>query len=144
MIARGILRIFVVGFAFFLSALISMTMLVILGGRELARLFTGTTEADPVFGLLFDIWGAILFAGAIGPAFTVLPALAAVIIAEVVRIRSVIYYMLTGGLAVLAIPLLYETEEGITGTVNTHYMILFSACGFIAGFVYWLIAGRKA
>ncbi len=145
MILHIISRILAVGFGFLLAAIVSIIMLVLLGGKELGSSFASEIETDALPTLVTDAVGVIYFAASLGPAFTILPALAAIIIGEVARIRSVIYYMLTGGAAVLAIPLLYVTGDGITyAAPNTRYMIIFTASGFIGGFVYWLIAGRRA
>lgn len=145
MILRAIGRIIVVTIGFFLAMTTSLIMLVLLGGRELGSAYVEASDVDPLFSLMADIWGVVLFAAALGPALTLLPSLAAIIIGEVARIRSAIYYVLAGGAALLALPLLYVTGDGITVAVpNARYMIIFSASGFLGGIVYWLIAGRKA
>ncbi len=145
MILRAIGRIIVVAIGFVLAMMTSLIMLVLIGGRELGSAYVETQDLDPAFATVMDVWGVVLFAAALGPALTVLPALAAIIIGEVARIRSAIYYVLAGGAALLALPLLYATGDGITWAApNARYMIIFSASGFVAGFVYWLIAGRRA
>lgn len=145
MILRAIGRIIVVAIGFFLAMMTSLIMLVLIGGRELGSAYVETQDLDPAFAMVMDVWGVVLFAAALGPALTVLPALAAIIIGEVARIRSAIYYVLAGGAALLALPLLYATGDGITWAApNARYMIIFSASGFVGGFVYWLIAGRRA
>jgi len=144
-ILRAIGRIIVVAIGFVLAMMTSLIMLVLIGGRELGSAYVETQDLDPAFATVMDVWGVVLFAAALGPALTVLPALAAIIIGEVARIRSAIYYVLAGGAALLALPLLYATGDGITWAApNARYMIIFSASGFVAGFVYWLIAGRRA
>jgi hypothetical protein len=51
------------------------------------------------------------------------------------------YYVLAGGVALAAIPVLAPTEPSLpTG----EYMTIFAAAGFVGGFVYWLLAGRNA
>ncbi|MGI9386549.1 MAG: hypothetical protein ACR2OX_03900 [Methyloligellaceae bacterium] len=145
MIIRTIGRILIVTIGFALAIVASLIMLVLIGGRELGSTYVENTDLDPIFSMVADVWGVVLFAAALGPALTILPALAAIVFGEVARIRSVIYYMLAGGAALLALPLLYVTGDGISGALpNTRYMVIFSASGFIGGFVYWLIAGRKA
>ncbi len=143
---RVIGRFLLVAFAFFVSIIIALIVMVYLGGKELGASYTSEiVEFDPSLSYLNDIIGVGLFIVSVGPALTILPALIAVIVGEVAQIRSVIYYMLAGGLAVLAIPFLYTTGDGISyAAPNTRYMIIFSASGFIAGFIYWLLAGRRA
>jgi hypothetical protein len=68
-----------------------------------------------------------------------------VVIGEVARIRSIAYYVVGGGIALAAIPLLARYGQG--GTIASPDAIVwqvFATAGFAAGFVYWLIAGRNA
>lgn len=141
---RLVWRVIVVSTGFCLGALAAVLMLLFTGGRELANRFSQSEDPDSAFAIVDQVIGTFMFAVSLGPALTIVPAIAAIVLGEVARIRSVIYYVLVGGLAALAIPFLYETGDGISGTVNTHYMIVFLASGFIGGFVYWLIAGRSA
>lgn len=76
---------------------------------------------------------------------TVIPALLMVIVGEIARIRSIIYYVAGGGLALAAIPLL--ARFGQAGAINAPEAVVwqvFATAGFAGGFVYWLIAGRNA
>lgn len=141
---RTIWRTIVVATGLLCGAITAVVMLVFLGGKELSRTYTQVDAADPLLAMFDQVIGTIMFATALGPALTLVPALAAVVVGEVARIRSAIYYVLTGGFAVLAIPYLYETGDGISGAVNPQYVVLFLASGFIAGFMYWLVAGRGA
>ena len=139
-------RFLLVAFAFFLSILTALVVMVYLGGKELGANYTSEfVEFDPEFAFFNDIIGVGLFIVSIGPALTILPALIAIIVGEVAKIRSAIYYILAGGIAVLAIPFLYTTGDGINYVApNARYMVIFSASGFIAGFIYWALAGRRA
>ncbi len=143
-------RIFVVGFSLLMSIITALAMLVMLGGRELGSVYKGqltedNIEIDPLFNFLFDISGMFFFFVALGPALTILPALLVVIVGEVARIRTLYYYVLAAGLVVLAIPFMYTTGDGIQYVVpNARYMTIFAASGFVAGFIYWALAGRKA
>ena len=47
-----------------------------------------------------------MFAVTVVPALTIVPALVAVVIGEALHIRSWMYYVLAGGAALLAVPLL--------------------------------------
>lgn len=135
-----------VSLSFILSCVTAIIMLSILGGRELVSLYTeNTTDIDPLLLQLAEYVGAFLFFITVSPALTILPALLAIIIGEVARIKSSIYYMLTGGLAVLAIPFLFETGEATTFTApSVRFMTIFAATGFVSGFIYWVLAGRQA
>ena len=78
-------------------------------------------------------------------AATVIPALLLVIIGEVARIRSSIYYVLGGGVALSALPLL--ARAGSLGKDLSQIGLIwqvFATAGFVGGIVYWMIAGRRA
>ena len=77
------------------------------------------------------------------PALTGLPGLIAVIIGEVMSIRSALYYTVAGGAALAVIPILARGVENASTPVGS-YMSLFAAAGFIGGFAYWALAGARA
>jgi hypothetical protein len=80
-------------------------------------------------------------------AATILPALLVVIVGEVARIRSVLYYVLGGGLALAMFPVLARigtTLPGADGNVPLRAWAVLSTAGFAGGLVYWLVAGRRA
>ena len=84
---------------------------------------------------------AVLLAQAV----TLLPALAVVLIGEIARIRSVYFYVVAGGLAAVSAPLL--ARIGAVAPFDFPTVVVwqvFATGGFIAGFVYWLLAGRNA
>jgi hypothetical protein len=94
--------------------------------------------AAPVFGM-------VLFVGTVTPALTVLPAALAAIIGEALRIRSWMYYVLAGGAAMAAIPILAAPQaDHLPAIPAGQYMTIFAAAGFVGGFAYWLLAGRNA
>ena len=91
------------------------------------------------------MFGFVLFAGTVAPALTALPALVAIIAGEALRIRSWMYYVLAGGAAVAAIPLLASADTSDLPCFHAgQYMAIFAAAGFVGGFAYWLLAGRNA
>ena len=132
----------VIPFALLLAMAASLFVLVSLGlERVTAFLHVTPVEAqDPeqIFAVLDQ--GLVLMAS-----ITVIPALLMVIVGEIARIRSWVYYVAGGGLALAAIPLLARYGQG--GAVTTPEAIVwqvFATAGFAGGFVYWLIAGRNA
>ncbi|MEM7620180.1 MAG: hypothetical protein AAF228_06910 [Pseudomonadota bacterium] len=135
-----------VGFAFFLSCVLAVILLTVLGGQELARLsLENIQDVDADFIVLHDVFISFLFFTAISPALTFGPALVFVIVGEVARITSYFYYVITGGISVLALLFLFEPENAASFAMpSPRFMTIFAATGFIAGFVYWLLAGRKA
>ena len=72
------------------------------------------------------------------------PALLAVIVGEVARIRSALYWVPAGGLAIAAAPFLLRlSSPATTGALpSTALLQLLATAGFAAGLVYWLLAGR--
>jgi hypothetical protein len=68
-----------------------------------------------------------------------------VIVGEVARIRLWLYYVIGGGLALAAIPLLARINASGVGTLSeaTVWQV-FATAGFAGGLVYWIIAGRNA
>ncbi len=142
MILSALGRMIVVPMAFVIASIVTLFVLLTLGYERVVHYMTGSVEAngiDAIFGLFGH--GVLLASG-----LTILPALALVIVGEVVRIRSALYYVLGGGAAMVAIPLLIRF--GQEGTGNNPDLItvwqVFATAGFAGGLVYWLVAGRKA
>jgi hypothetical protein len=86
------------------------------------------------FGLMISL---ILNVGAL----SFLPALVAVAVAEIFRIRSILYFLAIGGALGLA-------ADQLTGFAmvepRSQMLVVLLAGGFTGGLVYWLIAGRLA
>lgn len=135
-------RLIVVPFAFLLASLLAITIIMTLGLERLTQATAGE------FGQLEDLAGfyAVVFRGfELISAATILPALLVVIVGEVARIRSSIYYTVAGGAAVAAIPLLAASQTGGALVLPaTGVWQVFAAAGFMAGWLYWMLAGRRA
>ena len=100
---------------------------------------------DPLIRDGAPIFGMVLFAGTVGPALTALPALIAVVVGEVMRIRAWMYYVLAGGLSLAAIPILAAPETAeLPAILTSHTMTIFATAGFAGGVLYWLLAGARA
>jgi hypothetical protein len=100
-------------------------------------------EAGPeIVESTFDLFwqGSLLASGA-----SILPAIGVIVIGEVARIRSWLYYVIGGGLALAAIPLLARINSSGVGTLSeaTVWQV-FATAGFAGGLVYWIVAGRNA
>ncbi|MEL6374526.1 MAG: hypothetical protein AAFR04_11225 [Pseudomonadota bacterium] len=74
---------------------------------------------------------------------TLVPALALVAVGEVGRIRSALYYVFGGGVALMAVPFLVRLGENHSFATSAVWQV-FATAGFAGGLVYWLIAGRRA
>ncbi len=73
-----------------------------------------------------------------------LPAVAVLIVGEVARIRSPLFYIGSGGLVLAAWPLLLRSGAITGGSALLGGWQVLATAGFAGGLVYWLIAGRKA
>ena len=142
MILRALGRLIMVPLGFILAALMAMFILVTLGMERVTQVVHGR-EVDP------DTWFSMIDLAqqtiALFSTFTIIPAILLVIVGEVARIRSSYYYILGGGAVLAAWPLL--SRLGTIGQDPAQLGILwtvFATAGFAGGFIYWLIAGRRA
>lgn len=72
-------------------------------------------------------------------------AVLTVIVGEVARVRSALFYIAGGGIAVAAAPLLQAVHTAAPGQALPAFIWqVFATAGFVGGGVYWLIAGRRA
>lgn len=135
-------RFIVIPIALLIAALVSGFVLFTLGLERITGVLQGNRSGDDVIVAMFDLTqqGLLLATG-----LTLIPALVVVIVGEIARIRSAIYYVAGGGLALAAMPMLARmTESGNVVIPETTVWQVFATAGFAGGFVYWLIAGRNA
>ncbi len=142
---RAIGRIIIIPIAFVISALVAIFILFTLGLERLTHVTGGQLVDFENLGQTFLIWDQAIQALSIVSGLTIAPALLAILVGELARIRSAIYYIVAGGLAIIAIPLL----AGVAAPDATNQLIpaawpVFATAGFAAGGVYWLLAGRSA
>lgn len=138
---RVIGRLFAIVLGFFAASFAAGTMV------TLAILFPAWSDfvigayEDGLFGVAFT-FGMVFVSG-----FALLPALILILIAEIVPIRSVVYYALGG--AIIALVILVSlggfdvSALRVNGFARRESEIMIGA-GIVAGLVYWLIAGRGA
>lgn len=144
---RFILRLIWVLLAIIFAGLVGVAVLTAGGASWLGADYARELEVtgDPLAVFITQAWGAISFLAFVGPALTVLPGLLLVLVGEVARIRTMLYYVVGGGIAMAIIPVLASSSAGTPGALPAErYLLLFSAAGFVGGFTYWLLAGRKA
>ena len=135
-------RFIVIAIALLIAALVSGFVLFTLGLERITGALQVNRSGDDVIVAMFDLTqqGLLLATG-----LTLIPALVVVIVGEIARIRSAIYYVAGGGLALAAMPMLARmTESGNVVIPETTVWQVFATAGFAGGFVYWLIAGRSA
>ena len=135
-------RIIWVPIAFVLSGLVCAFVIVTLGTERLTGYIQGMDDPDMNLSGGIELAASILM---LVQASTLLPAIAVVLIGEIAGIRSVYYYIVAGGLAAVSAPLLARMgAEGPLLLPAVAIWQVFATGGFIAGFVYWLLAGRRA
>lgn len=145
MILRTIGRMLWVAIAFLVAVVTALIVLIFLGAAWMGDELRAAAPGDPLFDMFGGVFGAVVFAGAVGPALTALPGLLAVIAGEVLHLRSWIYYVLAGGAALAIVPVLAAPEgAGVPALPAADYTAIFAVSGFAAGFLYWLLAGRRA
>lgn len=133
-------RMIVVPIAFLMAMATSMFVLLTLGYERIVQAMAAS--GTDIFEAILDLigHGALIASG-----LTILPALALVIIGEVARMRSALYYILGGGAALAAIPLLARFgQQADTAVAGAALWQVFATAGFAGGLVYWLLAGRRA
>ena len=146
MITRTIFHVLWAATVFVFAAVLALGLLFALGALWVGDELRAAAPDDPMLRQgAASVFGMVLFAGTVAPALTVLPAAIAAIVGEALRIRSWMYYVLAGGAAMAAIPLLASPRSDQLPVLPTgQYMTIFAAAGFVGGFVYWLLAGRNA
>ena len=143
MILKTLFRWLRVVIAFAVSSAVALTILFGLGIFWLGDEIRAGAQGDEFIWHMAEVLAAFFFTAAVAPALTGAPALIAIIAGEVMRIRSALYYTLTGGAALAVIPLLARSAENAPAPFSA-YMSLFAAAGFIGGFTYWALAGARA
>jgi hypothetical protein len=135
---KGIGRIIVVIGAFVIAALAALALGIRLG---LERFTHATHGSDDAWLTLVGI----LWQGAqVSFAMTLAIAVLMVVIGEVARIRTPLFYIAGGGLAVAATPLLIGLGDRASATPPAVLWQVFATAGFVGGAIYWAIAGRRA
>lgn len=138
-------RVIWVPIAFGLAALVAGFVLVTLGSERLVQeVPDARIGGDGVTVVLGWIEQARLIGGLLS-LLSLAPAVLLVVVGEVARIQSALYYVLGGGAALAVVPLLGQlgSSAALALPAPTVLQVLATA-GFAAGLVYWLLAGRNA
>ena len=148
-VGRTLWRIVWVPVAFALATLAGLFVLGTLGLERLtAATGGGRGIADWIANALAnpkELKGTVQLLGSLASALTLVPAMLVVIVGEVARIRSSIYYVIGGGVAVVAVPVVMRVMQSGAGAATAAPVLqVLATAGFAAGLVYWLLAGRSA
>jgi len=127
------------------SMLLAVLILVLIGGYWMGDELIGDMSAEGDLGFVVNAMGMLMggasFLTSTAPALTPYPALLLALVGEVAQIRNWIFYVVGGGLAMLAVPLL-ASQPGTA--FDAKMMTVFATSGFAGGALYWLLAGRNA
>jgi hypothetical protein len=141
-ILRAIGRLILVPLGLVLGAVAALFTLLTLGIEVTTHALSNGDFDGQRLELIVD--GVIRFAHVAASA-TIVPALLVVIVGEVARIRSALYYIAGGGLALAALPMLAQwTTLGSSSPMTGRAWAVWVTAGFLGGLVYWLVAGRRA
>ncbi len=131
--------------AFVLALGVSALLLAVMGSftmaEELRDGYAPQGELGTLVQLLSLLFGGASFLIVTTPILSVLPALVAVLVGEVIQLRSVLYYIVAGGLSLVALPILGSPNNT---PFDTQFLAIFATAGFAGGGFYWLLAGRNA
>lgn len=141
-----VLRLIWVPISFFLSGIVALIVLFTLGYE---RLISDVPQARAGGGDVVESVSGYLvqleFLASLASVLTLVPAVLVIIIGEVARIRSAVYYVLAGGAALAVVPILPQLTGGLDVTLpKTTLLQVLATSGFAGGLVYWGLAGRKA
>lgn len=136
--AHMIGRLILVPLGFVLAAASALVIAVSIGLERL----TQASASLPIIE-----WMAAIVTGgfSLTSGLTLIPALAVIVVGEVARIRSWLYYLVGGGLSLALLPFMGVLESGSVEALSAGalWQVLATA-GFAGGLVYWVIAGRSA
>jgi hypothetical protein len=140
-------RVAAVLFGFILAVIGATVTLFMLGAHWAAGEVTAYApdNADEISQTLNEWLGVVAFFLTVAPVMTLLPALAVVAAGEIARVRSVLYYILGGGIAAAVMPVIMAPPEvAASPSYSAQYFAIIATAGFVGGLVYWLVTGRNA
>jgi hypothetical protein len=89
-------------------------------------------------------WLAVGVFGLIASAKGLLPAILLIVLTEALSIRSALFYAVAGGLGLVGLYYGLGLAEREPPLLLGRDVEIMAGAGIAAGFVYWIIAGRKA
>ncbi|MXQ13416.1 hypothetical protein [Microvirga makkahensis] len=87
---------------------------------------------------------AMLTVGRIMFTLLVLPPLVIAVTGEALKMRSLFWYALATGVLTAAVPWILRGAARVANPAELHVSAILGLTGAVAGFVYWVIAGRDA
>src|SRR5262245_11614659 len=139
---RAFGRIILLPIAFVVAGMATLLVVFSLGQERVVQAISARSQAEVPVDAIVDV---LVLGLTFVSVHALVPALLLVIVGEVARIRSAVYYIVGGGVALAVVPLL--TRIGQPATVLELSPVVWqvlATAGFAGGFVYWLLAGRNA
>jgi hypothetical protein len=146
-ISAAVNRVLIIFIGFVLAIITGGLTLLFVGSRWAAQEVAAQMSDNPdeVSRFMSEAWGMVAFLFTVAPVLTLLPAIVAILVGELARIRSALYYIAAGGVAAAIMPLIAQPQEAAqAGTYAVPYFTIMATAGFAAGLIYWLLAGRRA
>lgn len=140
---RTVGRVFLIPFAMLAAALATAAVIFMLGQERIVQAMAGRATDEAMINAALDIFGLVVGLASVQ---TLLPPILLVIVGEVARLRSALYYVVGGGISIAIIPLLatFAAPVAVAAGLNPVVWQVLATAGFAGGFVYWLLAGRTA
>lgn len=142
---RSLGRIIWVVIAFVLAVIAGIVVLGFVGLERLTAATTGGTEVASTLEQWLSLADGFVGLTQWGAALSIVPAILTVVVGELGRIRSLVYWVAAGGVAAVAVPLVQgmaDTSEVLLPAAQL--LQILATAGFAAGVVYWALAGRTS
>jgi hypothetical protein len=142
-IARALGRLIVVPLGLLMGVITAAAILVTLGLELTTHTLSASPDDAARLEVLLDMGFGFLW---IAAASSILPALLLAVIGEIAHIRSALYYIVAGGISVALFPFVFGlgAPDASIAAIPTRAWAVLATAGFAAGFVYWIVAGRRA
>lgn len=143
---RSLGRIIWVVIAFVLAVVAGIVALGFVGLERLTAATAGQAETASTLDQWLNMAEVALGLTQWGAALSIVPAILAVVIGELARIRSLVYWVAAGGVAAVAVPILQGLAAGSPEVAlpATELLQILATAGFAAGVAYWALAGRSS
>ena len=143
---RSVGRIVWVAIAFMIAVIAGIAALGLIGLERVTAAIHSEPQSTGELGHWADIAYLVIGASQWTTVLSIVPALLAIVVGELARIRTLIYWVAAGGLAAVATPVLngFATSQSNLVLPPVAMLQILATAGFAAGVVYWALAGRRS
>ncbi len=124
------------------AAAVGLTLGAELATRAISAASVGT-DRDTLNGWFAVLDGALPLWSAL-VSLSLIPAVLVLVVGEIGKIRSLLFYLAGGGIAIAGVPAMLRLSQAAPAPGDTTYLLVLATAGFAAGLTYWLLAGRTA